>query len=63
MSNSYIADSIVNEYKRKQYYAKRRREKCKNKKCAECKYIDICLESGVDQDERDNSIKQNKQIS
>lgn len=42
MKNSYIADSIVNEYKRKQYYAKRRREKCRNKKCTECKYIDIC---------------------
>ena len=42
MKNSYIADSIVNEYNRKQKYAKKRREKCKNKKCTECKYIDIC---------------------
>ena len=57
MKNSYIADSIVNEYNRKQYYAKKRREKCKNKKCTECKYIDICLASRVDQDERNNSIK------
>ena len=44
MKNSYIADSIVNEYNRKQKYAKKRREKCKNKKCTECKYIDICTE-------------------
>ena len=44
MSNSYIVDSIVNEYNRKQYYAKRRREKCKNIKCTECRYIDICTE-------------------
>lgn len=42
MSNSYIADSIVNEYNRKQQYAKKRREKCKNIKCTECKYINIC---------------------
>lgn len=44
MKNSYIADSIVNEYNRKQKYAKKRREKCKNKKCTECKYIDVCME-------------------
>ena len=48
MNNSYIADSIVNEYNRKQYYAKRRREKCKNIKCTECKYIDICKEGVKD---------------
>ena len=48
MKNSYIADSIVNEYKRKQYYAKKRREKCKNKKCTECKYIEVCTEGGKD---------------
>lgn len=51
MSNSYIADSIVNEYNRKQYYAKKRREKCKNIKCTECKYIDICTESEKNEEE------------
>lgn len=51
MKNSYIADSIVNEYKRKQYYAKRRREKCKDKKCTECKYIDVCTVGESNQDE------------
>lgn len=51
MKNSYIADSIVNEYNRKQYYAKKRREKCKNKKCTECKYIDICRESEKNEEE------------
>ena len=49
MKNSYIADSIVNEYNRKQKYAKKRREKCKNIKCTECKYIDVCTEGGKDE--------------
>ena len=48
MKNSYIADSIVNEYNRKQKYAKKRREKCKNKECTECKYIEVCTEGGKD---------------
>ena len=51
MSNSYIADSIVNEYNRKQYYAKKRREKCKDIKCTECKYIDICTKSEKNEEE------------
>ena len=49
MKNSYIADSIVNEYNIKQKYAKKRREKCKNTKCTECKYIDVCTEGGKDE--------------
>lgn len=48
MKNSYIADSIVNEYNRKKQYAKKRREKCKNIKCTECKYIEVCTEGGKD---------------
>lgn len=52
MNRSYIADSIMNEYYRQKYYVKRKREKCKDKKCTECKFIDICIEGEKDGRER-----------
>ncbi|MCI8587928.1 MAG: hypothetical protein HFJ49_04895 [Clostridia bacterium] len=42
---SRIADEIVKEYKIKKLFEKKRREKCTNKKCKECKYETICTES------------------
>lgn len=42
MRGSSIANEIVNEYKKQQYYNRKRREKCKDRNCDKCKYIDIC---------------------
>lgn len=52
MRRSYIADDIAEEYKRKQIYAKKKREMCKEKNCKECKYLEICSEVDI---ERNNS--------
>ena len=35
----------MDEYRRKQYYAKKRREMCKDKKCEQCKFASICTET------------------
>ncbi|MCI8486048.1 MAG: hypothetical protein HFJ20_02940 [Clostridia bacterium] len=43
MKSSILAGQIMDEYRRIQYYAKKRREKCKDKKCEQCKFKDICL--------------------
>lgn len=42
MSRSIIANYIMQEYKLKQTYAKRKRENCKEKQCVECKYFKVC---------------------
>lgn len=42
---SYIAEQIDREYRRKQLINRKRSEKCKDKKCVDCKYIKICTES------------------
>lgn len=42
MSRSIIANYIMQEYKLKQAYAKKKREKCKEKQCIECKYFNVC---------------------
>ena len=40
---SYIADSIINDYKREQYFKKKvKRQSCKDKKCIECSLRSIC---------------------
>lgn len=44
MKRSYIADSIVQEYKRKQAYKNKQRQQCKDKQCVDCKYNKICIE-------------------
>lgn len=44
MKSSILAGQIIDEYRRKQYYAKKRREKCKDKKCTECKFVSVCTE-------------------
>lgn len=38
MKGSVLAAQIVNEYKRKQYYSEKRRQKCKEKQCKKCQY-------------------------
>ena len=50
MKYSYIANEIDNEYKIKQAYSKSKRQKCKEKDCIYCQYINIC-ENG-DKDEK-----------
>lgn len=45
MKGSVLAGQIMNEYRQKQYYAKRRRQKCKDKQCERCKYSDVCIGS------------------
>lgn len=42
MKYSYIANEIDNEYKIKQAYSKSKRQKCKEKDCVYCQYINIC---------------------
>lgn len=42
MKGSYLANEIMNEYNRKKYYANKRRQKCKDKKCIECKLRIVC---------------------
>lgn len=42
MSRSIIANYIIQEYKLKQAYAKKKRENCKEKQCIECKYFKVC---------------------
>lgn len=44
MSRSIIADYIDKEYRLKQSYQKKQRQNCKDKKCDECKYFNICVE-------------------
>lgn len=39
---SRIADDIVREYKIKQAYSKKKRQQCKEQKCEECIYEEIC---------------------
>lgn len=46
MSRSIISDYIIQEYKLKQAYSKKRRENCKEKQCKDCKYFDICNDIG-----------------
>lgn len=33
----------MNEYKRKQYFGKKARQKCKDKNCIDCKFQEICI--------------------
>lgn len=40
-----IADEIDWEYKLKKKYERRRAQRCKDRKCAECNLKDICTES------------------
>ena len=44
MRRSYNADAIVNEYRRKQYYSKKAREKCKEKECIVCSWNKVCTD-------------------
>lgn len=50
---SYIANSIVEEYKRKQAYKKRPRQKCKEQNCDKCKWEEICIDREVTNEEVD----------
>ena len=44
MSGSYIAKQIDDEYRAKQYYAakQRNRSKCKEQDCYKCVYCTVC---------------------
>lgn len=44
MSRSMIAEYIMQDYKLKQKYKNKQRQNCKEKKCNECKYFNICVE-------------------
>lgn len=44
MNYSNIAKQIDDEYKMRQMYKKKQRQNCKDKKCTECKYQNICEE-------------------
>ncbi|HJJ05787.1 MAG TPA: hypothetical protein OIM45_08155 [Clostridiaceae bacterium] len=39
---SRLADEIMSEYFKKKYYSKRKRQKCTDKKCIECKLRIVC---------------------
>ena len=41
---SYIAEQIDRDYKRKQFYKNREREKCKEMDCMKCKFFEVCTE-------------------
>lgn len=41
---SYIAEQIDRDYRRKQVLNRKRSEKCKDRKCVDCKYNKICIE-------------------
>lgn len=44
----YIADRIVNDYRREQYFKKKvKRQPCKDKKCTECSLSSICEDTEV----------------
>lgn len=44
----WIADKIVSDYRREQYYKKRmKRQKCKEKECKECSLSSICEDTEV----------------
>lgn len=47
MGRSYIADSIVQEQKRKEVFKNKERQNCKEKNCIECKWQKICVEYEV----------------
>jgi len=49
---SRLADEIMNEYFKKKYYSKRKRQKCTDKKCIECKLLSICTETEKDEHKR-----------
>ncbi len=44
MKGSILAGQIMDEYRRKKYYANKRRQKCKDKNCEECRFRDVCIE-------------------
>ena len=48
MKGSYIAAEIDRDYKREQFYKRKKREKCKEKECANCKFFEICTESQIE---------------
>ena len=43
----YNAMLVDNEYKRKKAFLNKTRQKCKDIKCVDCKYQNVCLESGI----------------
>lgn len=43
MKGSRIADEIIQEQKREEAFKKKAiREQCKDKKCEECRYAEVC---------------------
>lgn len=47
MNYSNIAKQIDDEYKARQMYKEKQRQNCKDKKCTECKYQNICEEKNI----------------
>ena len=41
---SYIAAEIDKDYRREQFYKKRKRQTCIDKECIKCKFFEICTE-------------------
>ena len=48
---SYIAASIMREYRQKQAYERLKRANCIEKDCNECEYTRICSEKNEGKDE------------
>ena len=42
---SIIADSIIREQKMKEFYEKKKRQKCKEKDCTRCQFEKVCTEN------------------
>ena len=51
MRRSFIADSIIQEYKREQAYKKRVRQNCKEVDCNKCKWNLICEDREIEKGE------------
>lgn len=54
---SRIADEIIREYKIKEAYKKKTRQKCKEQECRKCIYFKIC----TDRKENDTWKKEGKE--
>ena len=60
MRGSYIAENIIREMQKEQYYKNKKRAKCivdQKKQCTICRYQKICEDAEY---ERNNSIKSDK---
>ncbi len=50
MNRSYLADEIDREYRREQFYKRRKRQTCREKDCMKCGFFEVCMEGGEKND-------------